>query len=279
MAARRSDARRRSCRRPAARVGLAARLEVVVVVALVEHVARQLGVDRGRVDPCFESHRGTEVQSRRRPGSKTIAFVPLNCNALAVLAGRRPGRVRRSYPVCPLPDASVTAVPDPSSNPYAATNPDDAGEAACATRRSGATSREQAISLVSRVNEASSSWRSPFSSRPVPPGLCAFVPVDGPRRWFPYPPARRTRYEAAMVPHYPHDRGGSQVGATVSSGGFSPISPANCGFPPRACRDEPPGDPAPRYCAAWDLKRFFSRWTQERPATKEPSNAPTRRPR
>jgi hypothetical protein len=34
-------------------------------------------------------------------------------------------------PLFPFPDASVTVVPDPSSNPYAATNPDDAARASC----------------------------------------------------------------------------------------------------------------------------------------------------
>src|SRR5215813_9804878 len=55
-------------------------------------------------------------------GTVTTAFVPLNDSALPYLpdvAQVAPVIV----PVFPLPDASVTIVPDPSSNPYAATTP------------------------------------------------------------------------------------------------------------------------------------------------------------
>src|SRR5215510_1606006 len=55
-------------------------------------------------------------------GMVTTAFVPLNDSALPYLpavAQVAPVIV----PVFPLPDASVTVVPDPSSNPYAATSP------------------------------------------------------------------------------------------------------------------------------------------------------------
>src|SRR5215831_17837696 len=52
----------------------------------------------------------------------TTALVPLNDSALPYL----PAAAQVAFaivPVWPLPDASVTVVPDPSSNPYAATSP------------------------------------------------------------------------------------------------------------------------------------------------------------
>ena len=58
-------------------------------------------------------------------GIVTSALVPLNCSALPYL----PVVAQVAFaivPVLPLPDASVTVVPDPSSNPYAATKPDGA---------------------------------------------------------------------------------------------------------------------------------------------------------
>ena len=58
-------------------------------------------------------------------GIVTSALVPLNCNALPYL----PDAAHVAFaivPLLPFPDASVTVDPDPSSNPYAATNPDDA---------------------------------------------------------------------------------------------------------------------------------------------------------
>ncbi len=55
----------------------------------------------------------------------TIALVPLNCSALPYLPAAAQVAFA-SVPVLPLPDASVTVVPDPSSNAYAATSPDGA---------------------------------------------------------------------------------------------------------------------------------------------------------
>ena len=55
-------------------------------------------------------------------GTVTSALLPLNRNALPCL----PAAAQFAFtivPVWPLPDASVTVVPDPSSNPYAATSP------------------------------------------------------------------------------------------------------------------------------------------------------------
>ena len=49
--------------------------------------------------------------------------MPLNCSALPYLPVVAQV-VFETVPVLPLPDASVTVVPDPSSNPYAATRPD-----------------------------------------------------------------------------------------------------------------------------------------------------------
>ena len=49
--------------------------------------------------------------------------MPLNCNALPNL----PAAAQVAFaivPVLPFPDPSVTAAPDPSSNPNAATKPD-----------------------------------------------------------------------------------------------------------------------------------------------------------
>src|SRR5689334_17978321 len=66
-------------------------------------------------------------------GIVTSAFVPLNCNAPPYL----PDVTRVAFvivPVWPLPDASVTVVPEPSLNPYAATRPfGPAGVVALAT--------------------------------------------------------------------------------------------------------------------------------------------------
>ena len=58
-------------------------------------------------------------------GIVTSALVPLNCNALPNL----PDVDQVAFvivPLLPFPDASATVVPDPSSNPYAATRPDGA---------------------------------------------------------------------------------------------------------------------------------------------------------
>src|SRR5258708_26510317 len=64
-------------------------------------------------------------------GIVTSALVPLNCNALPYL----PDVDHVAFvivPLFPFPDASVTVVPDPSSNPYAATKPDAAAPAGSA---------------------------------------------------------------------------------------------------------------------------------------------------
>ena len=56
-------------------------------------------------------------------GTVTSALVPLNCSALPNL----PVAAQVAFeivPLWPLPDASATVVPDPSSNAYAATSPD-----------------------------------------------------------------------------------------------------------------------------------------------------------
>ena len=61
--------------------------------------------------------------SEAASGIVTSAFVPLNCSALPNL----PVVAQVAFaivPLLPFPDASVTVVPDPSSNPYAATRPD-----------------------------------------------------------------------------------------------------------------------------------------------------------
>ena len=58
-------------------------------------------------------------------GMFTRALVPLNDNAPPYL----PDAVQVAFeivPLLPFPDESPTVVPDPSSNEYAATNPDDA---------------------------------------------------------------------------------------------------------------------------------------------------------
>jgi len=64
------------------------------------------------VDSCSEAALGT----------LTRALVPLNCSALPYL----PVAAQAAFvivPVFPLPDASATVVPYPSSNAYAATSP------------------------------------------------------------------------------------------------------------------------------------------------------------
>src|SRR5215471_21601285 len=58
-------------------------------------------------------------------GTVTTELEPLNCNALPNLPVVA-HVVLAAVPLLPLPDASVTEVPDPSSNPYAATKPDGA---------------------------------------------------------------------------------------------------------------------------------------------------------
>ena len=63
--------------------------------------------------------------SEAESGIVTSALVPLNCSALPYF----PDVVQVAFaivPLLPFPDASVTVVPDPSSNPYAATKPDGA---------------------------------------------------------------------------------------------------------------------------------------------------------
>src|ERR1700742_2559177 len=58
-------------------------------------------------------------------GIVTTELVPLNCRALPYFpAADQVGLV--IVPLCPLPVASVSVVPDPSSNPYAATRPVEA---------------------------------------------------------------------------------------------------------------------------------------------------------
>jgi hypothetical protein len=63
-------------------------------------------------------------------GTVTTELVPLNFNAPpnfpAVLQV-----VFATVPLFPFPDASVTVVPDPSSNPYAATRAGGSALAAC----------------------------------------------------------------------------------------------------------------------------------------------------
>ena len=56
-------------------------------------------------------------------GIVTSALDPLNCSALPYLPVAAQV-VLVTVPVLPLPDWSVTVVPDPSSNPYAATKPE-----------------------------------------------------------------------------------------------------------------------------------------------------------
>ena len=56
-------------------------------------------------------------------GTETSALPPLNCSALPNF----PVAAHVAFemvPLWPLPDASATVVPDPSSNAYAATSPD-----------------------------------------------------------------------------------------------------------------------------------------------------------
>src|SRR5262249_45014756 len=65
-------------------------------------------------------------------GMVISALVPLNCNALPYLPEAHVAFV--IVPLLPLPDTSVTVVPDPSSNPNAATSPGVAAiEAGAAT--------------------------------------------------------------------------------------------------------------------------------------------------
>src|SRR5215468_8255924 len=57
-------------------------------------------------------------------GTVTNALVPLNCSAFPYF----PAAAQVAFaivPRFPFPDASATVDPDPSSNPYAATSPDD----------------------------------------------------------------------------------------------------------------------------------------------------------
>ena len=87
-----------------ARVGLGrvgrARLQVVVVVGLVDHIAPGRA-DRGRVDPRLQRHPGREMQiAGVRDRDDRVR--PVELQRLAVLAGRRPGRVR-DRPVMAIP--------------------------------------------------------------------------------------------------------------------------------------------------------------------------------
>jgi len=86
-------------------------------------------------------------------GTFTRALDPLNCNAFPNFPAAT-HVAPETDPVFPFPDASATDDPDPSSNPYAATNPDGAGEAACApTRRSEMTSAHRTSPGARRVRD------------------------------------------------------------------------------------------------------------------------------
>ena len=115
---------------PAARRWSDVAIEVVVVVALVDHVAPGAG-DGGRVDPGLERHPGSSDAASRSSGIVDPALVPLKTSALPNL----PAVVQvalATVPLLPFPDESATVVPEPSSNAYAATS---------AGRRRGAWSR------------------------------------------------------------------------------------------------------------------------------------------
>ena len=60
-------------------------------------------------------------------GIVTTELVPLKLNAPPNFPAVDQV-VFATVPLFPFPDASVTVVPDPSSNPYAATRPDGAAE-------------------------------------------------------------------------------------------------------------------------------------------------------
>ena len=73
------------------------------------------------IDPGFQRHGIRQVQGSRI-GIVTKAFEPLNTSALPYL----PEAVQVALvvlPLLPVPEESVTVVPAPSLNEYAATNP------------------------------------------------------------------------------------------------------------------------------------------------------------
>ena len=102
------------------------RLQVVVVVALVDDVPPGRSLT-SRVDPRLQRHPGRQMQ-RGGVRDRDPRVRAVERQRLPVLAGRRPGRVRDASRVA-VPRRVRTVAPDPSSNPYAATNPDGAAEA------------------------------------------------------------------------------------------------------------------------------------------------------
>ena len=143
---RRCRKRRRSCRRRSAGVGPGAvaggAFEVVVVVALVDHVA-PVGVDGRGVDPGFERQPAGEVQ-RGGVRDRDQRGGAVEGERLAVLAGGRPGRVR-DRPVVPVARLIGDRRPRPLIKPNAATSPAGAADAG----RDGASETNEATSAMS----------------------------------------------------------------------------------------------------------------------------------
>ena len=100
----------RAARRPAPPARSRRPLQVVVVVALVDHVPPGRGrPSPGSPTPPASSRRQMQ---RGRVGDRHPRLVPLNSSALPYL----PDAVQVAFaivPLLPLPDASATVVPDP----------------------------------------------------------------------------------------------------------------------------------------------------------------------
>src|SRR6202035_2397175 len=104
----------------------------------------------------------------------TTALLPLNCSALPYLpvaAQVAPVIV----PVWPFPDASVTVVPEPSSNPYAATSPVGADIEAGADT-SSATPITAAIATAPPMRPTGVAQPARSPSRLLRSGLISAVP-------------------------------------------------------------------------------------------------------
>src|SRR5215469_182981 len=103
--------------------------------------------------------------------------MPLNCSAFPYL----PEAVHVAFvilPVLPFPEASVTVVPDPSSNPYAATSP-VAAEVEAAADTISATPIATAIATATQVRLMGVARPARSPCRPLRSALISRGPFVG----------------------------------------------------------------------------------------------------
>ncbi len=108
-------------------------LEVVVVVALVDHVPPSV-VDRGRVHPCLQRHSRGELQ-RGRVRDVHPSVRPVERRAQRRTCQRLSTLRSRSSRCCRCRMSPQLSSPAPSSNEYAATTPQRARSRRCDVRK------------------------------------------------------------------------------------------------------------------------------------------------